>query len=75
MKQAAIAVLAASLAAPVAAQDAPTPAQREACMPDYQKFCASVLPGGGRILRCLREHSVEIGDRCRMAISAANVAK
>jgi hypothetical protein len=49
----------------------PTPAQREACMPDYQKFCSSVLPGGGRILNCLREHSSEITDRCRAAISTA----
>ena len=30
-----------------------TAEQRSACKGDYEKYCASVTPGGGRIIACL----------------------
>ncbi len=38
-----------------------------ACAEDAQKFCATVQPGGGRIVACLKEHKVSLSDRCRQA--------
>ena len=32
-----------------------TSEQRNACMGDYEKFCKSVTPGGGRIIACSRQ--------------------
>jgi len=61
-----------TLLATSASAQGPTSEQREACMPDYEKLCSGVVPGGGRILKCLREHSTEITDRCRAAISNAS---
>ncbi|RME22880.1 MAG: hypothetical protein D6806_12255 [Deltaproteobacteria bacterium] len=31
-----------------------------ACHADYKKFCADVVPGGGRIAACLARHSAEL---------------
>jgi hypothetical protein len=72
MKQTMIAVLVLLSATAASAQ---TQEQREACMPDYQKLCSSVLPGGGRILKCLRDHSADITERCRTAIASATPPK
>jgi hypothetical protein len=55
------------------------PAQRErnpgrlaevqaACHDDAEKLCADVRPGGGAILRCLRDHP-ETSAGCRAAMS------
>jgi hypothetical protein len=56
----------------------PTPAQqkamqevRAACQADAQKLCASVQPGGGRIVACLKEHKEQVSDGCKQAISKA----
>jgi Cysteine rich repeat len=38
---------------------------RQACRGDTQKFCKDVLPGEGRILKCLREHMQELSNACR----------
>jgi hypothetical protein len=64
--------LAFSLAAmPAAAQAGFTAAQREACKADYEKFCKNVPSGGGRIVKCLRDHTTELGQQCRTVIAEA----
>ncbi len=40
---------------------------RAACAEDAQKFCATVQPGGGRIIACLKEHKDSLSDRCKQA--------
>jgi D-serine deaminase-like pyridoxal phosphate-dependent protein len=42
-----------------------------ACNPDIQALCASVQPGGGRILACLKEHKDKVSDSCKVAIVKA----
>jgi len=41
---------------------------QQACTEDMGKFCKDVQPGGGRILKCLREHTQELSSACRQEI-------
>ena len=41
---------------------------QQACAGDMEKFCKDVQPGGGRILKCLRERSQELSSACRQEI-------
>jgi hypothetical protein len=45
------------------------PKVREMCESDYRKFCAATLPGGGRILACMRSNSARLADACRAALN------
>jgi hypothetical protein len=36
----------------------------QACSADIAQFCKEVQPGGGRIIRCLREHEKELSPSC-----------
>ena len=45
-------------------------AVRMACSADYQRFCRGVLPGGGRILRCLSRHADVVSQPCFQALAA-----
>lgn len=38
---------------------------QQACTGDMEKFCKDVQPGGGRILRCLSEHTQDLSSACR----------
>ncbi len=38
------------------------------CDSDLEKFCASVRPGGGRLLDCLNKYEKEIDKRCIQAL-------
>lgn len=40
----------------------------QACGADYQKSCANVQPGGGRVLNCLREHDDALSASCQQMI-------
>src|SRR5580700_4416363 len=40
---------------------------RASCAEDAQKLCATVPPGGGRIIACLKEHKDSLSDRCKQA--------
>ena len=44
---------------------------RDACMGEYQRYCAGVLPGGGRIVACLNEHADALNAQCAKVISLA----
>ena len=48
-----------------------TSAQRDACMGDYQKFCKSVKPGGGRIIACLAKESDKLTPACKKVLAEA----
>ncbi|MGE5256509.1 MAG: cysteine rich repeat-containing protein [Hyphomicrobiales bacterium] len=37
----------------------------EACADDVQKLCKDVVPGGGRIVRCLKDNSKSLSPECR----------
>ena len=38
---------------------------RKACEPDVQKFCKDIVPGGGRIIKCLKEHAADLSADCK----------
>jgi len=46
---------------------------RTACQSDAKRFCKDVKAGGGRIVKCLREHESELAAGCREALPAASV--
>ncbi|GEC58559.1 hypothetical protein ABIF38_002216 [Bradyrhizobium japonicum] len=48
-----------------------TSAQRDACMGDYEKFCKSVTPGGGRIIACLAKQSDKLAPACKKVLAEA----
>ena len=48
-----------------------TAEQRNACMADYEKYCKSVTPGGGRIIACLAKESDKLTPACKKVLAAA----
>jgi hypothetical protein len=49
----------------------PAFAQRDAmtyCKPDVERLCPRVEPGGGRIVKCLKAHKMEMSVGCAMAL-------
>ena len=69
MKAGLIALGLAAFALAAHADDGP-PNARQACKADYQKFCAGVPRGGGKILDCLNSHKSEISPACQQAIAS-----
>jgi Cysteine rich repeat len=45
-------------------------AMREACRADFEKYCAGVQPGGGRIVECLNKQHDQLSDACKAALDA-----
>jgi hypothetical protein len=43
---------------------------RAACKTDYQKLCADVIPGGGRIQKCLESNVNKLDAACKTFIEA-----
>ena len=35
------------------------------CKDDYQKFCKDVKPGGGAIMKCMKEHEADLSQGCK----------
>jgi hypothetical protein len=44
--------------------------QRGACKTDYEKFCAGIAPGGGRIVACLNKQRDQLTDSCKKALDS-----
>jgi hypothetical protein len=38
------------------------------CKPDAERLCPGVPPGGGRIIRCLKAHKMEMSVGCAMTL-------
>jgi Cysteine rich repeat len=45
-----------------------------ACNGDVQKFCPAVVPGGGRIVRCLAANQDKLSQVCRDSMLKAREA-
>jgi len=43
----------------------------QTCRADYHRVCSDVLPGGGRVGRCLLDHETELAPPCLKAIKLA----
>ena len=43
-----------------------------ACKADIEKFCQDVKPGGGAVMKCLKEHQAELSEPCKDATPQAN---
>lgn len=41
---------------------------REACLADFQKFCANVQRGGGRIRQCMLDNADKLTPQCKDAM-------
>jgi len=37
----------------------------DACKADIENFCKDVKPGGGAIMKCLKEHDTELSEACK----------
>jgi len=48
-----------------------TAEQRSACIGDYEKYCKSIQPGGGRIIACLSKSSDKLTADCKRVLAAA----
>jgi hypothetical protein len=38
---------------------------RKACKQDVENFCKDVRPGGGRILKCMKENEAKLSTECK----------
>jgi hypothetical protein len=69
-----------AVAAPVQAQ-VPLQMRGEAialmqvCRGDYDRLCADVVPGGGRVLACLQSHINQLSAACGQAMPRAQALK
>ena len=48
---------------------------RQACAADLQKFCSSVQPGGGGMMKCMHQHSSDLSDECKSAWAARRASR
>jgi hypothetical protein len=55
------------LSGPALAQ---TEAQREACQADFEKYCPGIMPGGGRVVKCLSAHLDQLTPQCKSVVEA-----
>lgn len=43
---------------------------RGACKADYDKFCAGIAPGGGKIIACLNGKRDQLSVTCKTALDS-----
>jgi hypothetical protein len=44
-------------------------AMMRACRSDAQSHCPTVIPGGGRVAQCLKEHEAELTASCKAQLA------
>src|SRR3954464_5637980 len=44
---------------------------RAACQEDAERLCSGVVPGHGKVARCLRMHTSELSDPCKKEMADA----
>ena len=44
---------------------------RKACTGDVKRNCADIVPGGGRIEACMKDHFADLSEECKETISQA----
>ncbi|MCG2630333.1 cysteine rich repeat-containing protein [Bradyrhizobium sp. WYCCWR 13023] len=49
---------------------AQSPDPRGACKVDYDKFCAGIAPGGGKIIACLNAKRDQLSATCKAALDS-----
>lgn len=69
MRFALVAIFLATQLAPTMAF-AQTAEQKAACRADYKKFCTGVMPGGGRLIKCLSKHIDDLTPQCQKVVKA-----
>jgi hypothetical protein len=70
-----IGVFAAAVVPAVATAQQPAGApDSEACKPDVEKYCKDVVPGEGRLFKCLAGHLNELSPGCLQAAHAGHKA-
>jgi hypothetical protein len=47
----------------------------QVCRGDYDRLCAGVQPGGGRVLACLQNHASQLSAACGQAMPRAQSLK
>jgi hypothetical protein len=60
-------VVAVAFSGGVSAQSSNT---RGACKADYDKFCAGIAPGGGKIIACLNAKHDQLSATCKTALDS-----
>lgn len=45
------------------------------CDNDLEKYCSSIKPGEGRLLKCIETHEDDISDRCTQAMKDVRLKK
>ena len=45
--------------------------QRGPCADDIAKFCKDIKPGGGRLVKCIKEHEKELSPVCTASMEEA----
>ena len=51
------------------------PSLRQACAPDYHKFCEGLFPGTAAIRTCFAQNLARLAPACQAAIAATRVAR
>jgi len=48
---------------------------RQACAEDVKALCDGLQPGGGKIMRCLKEHKDKLSQSCKDATTSLHAAR
>ncbi|SIQ78001.1 MULTISPECIES: cysteine rich repeat-containing protein [unclassified Bosea (in: a-proteobacteria)] len=68
-----LAALMLTAAIPAFAQD--RAAVRTACQADFARNCPGIMPGGGRLMACLKEKPDQFSQTCRDALRTAQAQR